>query len=94
MEAAAITFEQIEEIIRTGNRIDREQARWLWLSASDSEIRNLAMQVRSRFHEKNACSYMIMRIINYTNVCSSNAGGKAKPTCCSISFPLAFSGSL
>ncbi len=27
------------------------------------------MQVRARFHPVNACSYMIMRIVNYTNVC-------------------------
>ena len=25
--------------------------------------------VRDRFHARDACTYMVMRIINYTNVC-------------------------
>ncbi len=64
-----ITLEQIQQAVHAGDRIGREQARWLWLHASDAEIRDLAMQTRARFHPRNACSYMIMRIINYTNVC-------------------------
>src|ERR1700733_2563786 len=32
-------------------------------------MRNLATQVRARFHSPAACTYMLMRIINYTNVC-------------------------
>lgn len=44
-------------------------ARWLWLNASDDEMRDLASQTRARFYPPQACTYMIMRIINYTNVC-------------------------
>jgi cyclic dehypoxanthinyl futalosine synthase len=69
MQTAAPTLEQIQQTIRLGGRIDRDDARWLWQNASDAELRDLAMQVRGRFHAPGACSYMIMRIINYTNVC-------------------------
>lgn len=45
------------------------EALWLWKNASDSELRELAQIVRNRFHEPTECTYMLMRIINYTNVC-------------------------
>jgi len=32
-------------------------------------MRELAQMVRSRYVKPNACTYMLMRIINYTNVC-------------------------
>jgi cyclic dehypoxanthinyl futalosine synthase len=52
-----------------GERIGQEEARWLWTHASDDEMRSLANIVRDRFHKPGSCSYMVMRIINYTNVC-------------------------
>jgi len=52
-----------------GLRIGRDEARWLWENASDVELRSLAGLVRARFHKPGACTYMVMRIINYTNVC-------------------------
>ena len=52
-----------------GIRIDLDDARWLWRNASDAEMRSLAAKVRLRFHAPAECSYMVMRIINYTNVC-------------------------
>ncbi len=55
--------------IAQGLRIGREEARWLWENASDEELRGLAGSVRDRFHARGACTYMVMRIINYTNVC-------------------------
>ncbi|WP_255462514.1 radical SAM protein [Granulicella sp. WH15] len=42
---------------------------WLWKNGSDAELRELATQVRARFHEPSACTYLVMRIVNYTNVC-------------------------
>ena len=38
-------------------------------NASDAELRALAGSVRDRFHAPGSCTYMVMRIINYTNVC-------------------------
>jgi cyclic dehypoxanthinyl futalosine synthase len=55
--------------ISQGLRIRRDEARWLWTNASDAEMRSLAAMVRDRFHEAGSCTYMVMRIINYTNVC-------------------------
>jgi cyclic dehypoxanthinyl futalosine synthase len=63
------TFTQIQNTVNAGGRISRDEARWLWLNASNAELCALAMQVRGRFHAADACTYMIMRIINYTNVC-------------------------
>ncbi|WP_263382110.1 radical SAM protein [Granulicella arctica] len=69
MSTAELTFEEIHQTVSSGGRISRDDARWLWQNASDAELRTLAMQVRGRFHQPDACTYMIMRIINYTNVC-------------------------
>ena len=41
----------------------------LWREGSDAELREMATQVRARFHAPATCTYMVMRIINYTNVC-------------------------
>ncbi len=55
--------------IARGERIDTEEARWLWQHANDAEMRTLASSVRARFHQRGDCTYMVMRIINYTNIC-------------------------
>jgi cyclic dehypoxanthinyl futalosine synthase len=51
------------------SRISVDDARELWLHASDDELKALAQAVRGRFHEPNRATYMVMRIVNYTNVC-------------------------
>jgi cyclic dehypoxanthinyl futalosine synthase len=50
-------------------RIGRDEARWLWENATDAELCSMAASVRDRFHAPGSCTYMVMRIINYTNVC-------------------------
>jgi cyclic dehypoxanthinyl futalosine synthase len=55
--------------ITQGERISSDDARWLWLNASNADLRYLSRLVRARFHEPGACTYLVMRIINYTNVC-------------------------
>ena len=50
-------------------RINVDEARKLWNEASDDELKQLAQSVRNRWHEPNHATYMVMRIINYTNVC-------------------------
>jgi cyclic dehypoxanthinyl futalosine synthase len=50
-------------------RISVEEARALWLRGDDEELRALAQAARARFHEPDRATYMVMRIINYTNVC-------------------------
>jgi len=51
------------------NRIGVDEARALWNEASDEELKQLAGEVRARYHEPNRATYMVMRIVNYTNVC-------------------------
>jgi cyclic dehypoxanthinyl futalosine synthase len=51
------------------NRIGVEEARALWEHASDEELKRLAQDVRAQWHEPDRATYMVMRIINYTNVC-------------------------
>ncbi len=50
-------------------RISVEEARTLWHEASDEELKRLAQAARARYHEPDRATYMIMRIVNYTNVC-------------------------
>ena len=50
-------------------RISVDEARTLWLDASDDELKRLAGEVRARYHDPKRATYMVMRIINYTNVC-------------------------
>jgi cyclic dehypoxanthinyl futalosine synthase len=51
------------------SRIGVDEARALWEDASDEELKRLAQGVRARWHEPDRATYMVMRIINYTNVC-------------------------
>jgi cyclic dehypoxanthinyl futalosine synthase len=69
VSGVASALQGIAEKVLAGERISAEDARVLWSSASDAELRELAAHVRARYHEPNKCTYMIMRIINYTNVC-------------------------
>jgi cyclic dehypoxanthinyl futalosine synthase len=64
-----ISVAAIAAKVELGHRINVAEARWLWQNASDAELRAMAGTVRDRFHARGACTYMVMRIINYTNVC-------------------------
>lgn len=59
----------IRHKVAAGERITPEEATWLWRHAPDEVLRELAGQVRARFHDPRRATYMVMRIINYTNVC-------------------------
>jgi cyclic dehypoxanthinyl futalosine synthase len=51
------------------SRISVDEARALWNEGSDDELKALANEVRGRYHEPKHATYMVMRIVNYTNVC-------------------------
>ncbi len=51
------------------SRISVEEAARLWHEADDDELRDLARAARARWHEPDRATYMVMRIVNYTNVC-------------------------
>jgi cyclic dehypoxanthinyl futalosine synthase len=63
------SLESIRAAVHAGRRIAIDEAKYLWLNASNAELQELASIVRARFHARQACTYMVMRIINYTNVC-------------------------
>lgn len=63
------TVGEIAELVEAGERIAVEDARVLWNVATDEELKRLAGLVRGRYHAPDAATYLIMRIINYTNVC-------------------------
>src|SRR4051794_14479448 len=50
-------------------RISVDEARELWLRGDDDELRRLAADARAAWHRPDRATYMVMRIINYTNVC-------------------------
>ncbi|HEY6960960.1 MAG TPA: radical SAM protein [Gaiellaceae bacterium] len=64
-----MSLHAIFDKIESGGRIDVADAGCLWRHASDDELKRLAQSVRARYHDPHRATYMIMRIINYTNVC-------------------------
>ncbi len=69
MSYRSSSLAEIRTKVAHEHRITRDDADWLWHNASDDDLRLLSAQVRGRFHPQDRCTYMIMRIINYTNVC-------------------------
>ncbi|HEX2095164.1 MAG TPA: radical SAM protein [Longimicrobiaceae bacterium] len=55
--------------VEDGVRITLVDAATLWHHASDEELKRLSGVVRARYHAPDRATYMVMRIINYTNVC-------------------------
>ena len=62
-------FDAIATKIESGIRIQRTEAEALFRNAPDELLANLASQVRARFHRPDEATYLIMGIINYTNIC-------------------------
>ncbi len=63
------TSKEIKQQLEEGKRLERAQAEWLWQNASDQELSELSKIVRGRFFKADEATYLLMRIINYTNVC-------------------------
>jgi cyclic dehypoxanthinyl futalosine synthase len=63
------SLDAIRAKLEQHKRVSVAGAKWLWRNASDAELQSLANVVRDRYHQRDACTYMVMRIINYTNVC-------------------------
>jgi cyclic dehypoxanthinyl futalosine synthase len=64
-----MNINSIKEQINKRERLTRDQAEWLWHNASNDELIEMAGQVRDRFHKPGCATYLLMRIINYTNIC-------------------------
>jgi cyclic dehypoxanthinyl futalosine synthase len=64
-----MSLPSICEKVESGGRVTIDEAATLWRHASDDDLKRLAQTVRGRYHEPDRATYMVMRIINYTNVC-------------------------
>lgn len=62
-------MDTIREKISAGLPVSRNEAATLYLEADDGLLADLASQVRQRFHKPDEATYLIMAIVNYTNVC-------------------------
>ncbi|HNC95195.1 MAG TPA: radical SAM protein [Myxococcota bacterium] len=62
-------WESLKQRLSEGGRIQAAEAEALWKQASDAELMELAGIVRARYHRPNRATYLIMAIVNYTNVC-------------------------
>ena len=62
-------LESIRQTVATRKRCSTEQAAWLWQHADDADLCALAGQVRARYHAPDKATFLIMAIVNYTNVC-------------------------
>jgi len=60
---------KIEAKIQAQERITDDEACYLYNEASLDDLQKWASQVRGRYHEPKKATYLIMRIINYTNIC-------------------------
>ena len=69
MSTSCLSIAELCRKIERRERITSAEALLLWREASDQEMRSLASQVRARFHAPTSCTYLLMRIINTTNVC-------------------------
>lgn len=69
VDSASARLSQIQSKIAVAERLSTSDARWLWCNAGDKDLQELAARVRARFHPPGHSTYLIMRIVNYTNVC-------------------------
>jgi len=63
------TLASIEDKVRAETRLSRDEAAFLFEHASTEDLSRLASMARARFHAANDTTYLIMAIVNYTNVC-------------------------
>lgn len=63
------SVDAIKRLVKNGQQISTDDALVLWHQATDDELREMACCVKARFHDLDTATYVITRIINYTNVC-------------------------
>jgi cyclic dehypoxanthinyl futalosine synthase len=55
--------------LRAGERLDAAGARVLWEHADDALLSALATEARDRRHPAGVATWLVMAIVNYTNIC-------------------------
>ncbi len=63
------TLDEINSKISDRFPISVKEAGWLFQNASMQTLSELALKAKSFFHKADEASYLIMAIVNYTNVC-------------------------
>jgi len=69
VEHSTMTIEHIAEKVYSGEPLTFEEGVWLFRYPRLPEIAALANAVRERIHPNRIVTYVVGRIINYTNVC-------------------------
>lgn len=67
--ASDLALDGIRAKVEAGRPIDRDDARRLFETADDATLAALATTVRGRYHAPDVATYIMMAIVNYTNVC-------------------------
>jgi cyclic dehypoxanthinyl futalosine synthase len=62
-------LETIEDRVRRNVPLEIEDVRWLWHNATDDVLSSLATRARDRRHVPNQATWLVMAIVNTTNVC-------------------------
>lgn len=65
----SLQLSDISRKILAADSIDVSEARFLYENADDATLKSLATAVKKRFHPPDQATYLVMAIINYTNVC-------------------------
>ncbi len=63
------TLNSIANKVQNQDRISRSDAIYLFNEAPDQQLSELATSVKKRFHAEGTATYLIMAIVNYTNIC-------------------------
>jgi cyclic dehypoxanthinyl futalosine synthase len=64
-----VNVHELARKIRSGERLDRDEALELYLQAPTALLGRLADEVRAKKHPEGIVTYIIDRNVNYTNVC-------------------------
>ena len=67
-----LTLPDISTKIQAGTGISIAEAGYLHEHADLAMLQQLATQVKMRFHAREQATYLVMAIINYTNICVAN----------------------
>ncbi|HHO52248.1 MAG TPA: radical SAM protein [Deltaproteobacteria bacterium] len=59
----------VRQQITEGEALSRPQAEWLYQHATDAQLSELATSARDRWHAQGKATYLVMAIVNYTNIC-------------------------
>lgn len=65
-------LQDIHAKVQAGEMISRDEAFFLHEHADLATLQRLATTVKARFHPREQATYLVMAIINYTNICVAN----------------------